>query len=113
MAAMLVHSVVLLLAMATLGAEGFRILGICPSTSYSHQQPFQALMKALARRGHKMTVISPVPLKVSCPFITVCSRVRTYTSALDIFGMTFGNCSRLRCFSSDACARGFGLLGTE
>ncbi|XP_033220022.1 UDP-glucuronosyltransferase 2B33-like [Belonocnema kinseyi] len=43
--------------------EGFRILGICPSTSYSHQQPFQALMKALASRGHQVTVISPVPLK--------------------------------------------------
>ncbi|CAB0034639.1 unnamed protein product, partial [Trichogramma brassicae] len=45
------------------GAEAFNILGICPSTSYSHQQPFQALMKALAQRGHKVTVISPIPLK--------------------------------------------------
>ena len=44
---------------------GFKILGICPSTSYSHQQPFQALMKALAERDHQVTVISPIPLKVS------------------------------------------------
>ncbi|XP_076279536.1 UDP-glucosyltransferase 2 [Lasioglossum baleicum] len=42
---------------------GFNILGICPSTSYSHQQPFQALMKALAARGHKVTVISTIPSK--------------------------------------------------
>ncbi|XP_043282586.1 UDP-glucosyltransferase 2-like [Venturia canescens] len=42
---------------------GFKILGICPSPSYSHQQPFQALMKALAARGHRVTVISPIPLK--------------------------------------------------
>ncbi|KAL2724038.1 UDP-glucosyltransferase 2-like isoform X1 [Vespula squamosa] len=45
--------------------DGFRILGICPSTSYSHQQPFQALMKALATRGHNVTVISTIPLKKS------------------------------------------------
>ncbi|XP_003703820.2 UDP-glucosyltransferase 2 [Megachile rotundata] len=42
---------------------GFNILGICPSASYSHQQPFQALMKALATRGHKVTVVSTIPLK--------------------------------------------------
>ena len=68
---MLGHSSRLLLGVAALllvgppaGADAFNILGICPSTSYSHQQPFQALMKALAQRGHKVTVISPHPLKV-------------------------------------------------
>ncbi|XP_017881557.1 UDP-glucuronosyltransferase 1-9-like [Ceratina calcarata] len=44
-------------------ATGFNILGICPSASYSHQQPFQALMKALAARGHNVTVISTIPSK--------------------------------------------------
>ncbi|XP_072752409.1 UDP-glucosyltransferase 2 isoform X2 [Anoplolepis gracilipes] len=43
--------------------HGYNILGICPSVSYSHQQPFQALMKALAARGHKVTVVSTIPLK--------------------------------------------------
>lgn len=43
---------------------GYNILGICPSASYSHQHPFQALMKALAARGHKVTVASTIPLKV-------------------------------------------------
>ncbi|KAL6427438.1 hypothetical protein ACFW04_008757 [Cataglyphis niger] len=42
---------------------GYNILGICPSASYSHQHPFQALMKALAARGHKVTVASTIPLK--------------------------------------------------
>lgn len=42
---------------------GYNILGICPSASYSHQQPFQALMKALANRGHNVTVISTIPSK--------------------------------------------------
>jgi uncharacterized protein YbjT (DUF2867 family) len=31
----------------------------------SHHLPFQAIMKALAARGHQITVISPNPLKVS------------------------------------------------
>ncbi|XP_011172227.1 UDP-glucosyltransferase 2 [Solenopsis invicta] len=44
-------------------SRGYNILGICPSASYSHQQSFQALMKALADRGHKVTVLSTVPLK--------------------------------------------------
>lgn len=44
--------------------HGYNILGICPSASYSHQQPFQALMKALAARGHNVTVASTIPLKV-------------------------------------------------
>jgi len=43
---------------------GYSILGICPSPSYSHQQPFQALMRALAARGHTVTVLSTIPLKV-------------------------------------------------
>ncbi|XP_051153638.1 UDP-glycosyltransferase UGT5-like isoform X2 [Leptopilina boulardi] len=46
-----------------LASEGFKILGICPSTSYSHQQPFQAVMKALANKGHQVTVISPITQK--------------------------------------------------
>ncbi|XP_011062613.1 PREDICTED: UDP-glucuronosyltransferase 1-8-like [Acromyrmex echinatior] len=48
-------------------SHGYDILGICPSTSYSHQQSFQALMKALAFRGHKVTVLSTVPLKDAPP----------------------------------------------
>ncbi|KAK7873059.1 hypothetical protein R5R35_000343 [Gryllus longicercus] len=40
-----------------------RILGIFPTPSISHQLPYQAVMKALAARGHQITVISPDPLK--------------------------------------------------
>lgn len=52
-------------------SRGYNILGICPSASYSHQQSFQALMKALADRGHKVTVLSTVPLKVSNIFFHI------------------------------------------
>jgi glucuronosyltransferase len=45
--------------------KGARILGIFPTPSISHQLPFQAIMKALAARGHNVTVISPDPLKVT------------------------------------------------
>uniref|UniRef100_A0A348G6D2 UDP-glucuronosyltransferase n=1 Tax=Odontomachus monticola TaxID=613454 RepID=A0A348G6D2_ODOMO len=44
-------------------SSGYNVLGICPSASYSHQQPFQALMRALAARGHSVTVASTIPLK--------------------------------------------------
>ncbi|XP_068082903.1 UDP-glucosyltransferase 2-like [Anabrus simplex] len=41
-----------------------RILGIFPSPMISHQLPFQVIMKALAARGHQVTVISPHPQKI-------------------------------------------------
>ncbi|GLH16132.1 UDP-glucuronosyltransferase 2B15, partial [Gryllus bimaculatus] len=43
--------------------QAARILGIFPTPSISHQLPYQAVMKALAARGHQITVISPDPLK--------------------------------------------------
>ncbi|KAJ9584429.1 hypothetical protein L9F63_021222, partial [Diploptera punctata] len=46
------------------GNYGARILGIFPTPNYSHQSTFQTLMKALAARGHQITVISPNPLQV-------------------------------------------------
>jgi glucuronosyltransferase len=45
--------------------DGARILGIFPSASPSHHIVFQVIMKALAARGHQVTVISTDPLKVS------------------------------------------------
>lgn len=62
---MLSLPLVLLLFRQFSPAIGFNILGICPSASYSHQQPFQALMKALAARGHNVTMISTIPSKKS------------------------------------------------
>ncbi|PSN52144.1 hypothetical protein C0J52_06460 [Blattella germanica] len=43
--------------------NGAKILGIFPTPSYSHQQVYQVIMKALATRGHEITVISTDPLK--------------------------------------------------
>jgi putative protein kinase ArgK-like GTPase of G3E family len=54
----------LLLLYAVCSTEAAHILGIFPTPSVSHQYPFQAIMKALAARGHQITVISPDPLKV-------------------------------------------------
>ncbi|KAK7788727.1 hypothetical protein R5R35_013368 [Gryllus longicercus] len=44
-------------------ARAARFLAIFPTPSISHQLPFQAVMKALAARGHHVTVISTDPLK--------------------------------------------------
>ncbi|XP_053684148.1 UDP-glycosyltransferase UGT5-like isoform X2 [Sabethes cyaneus] len=43
--------------------EAAKILGVFPSTSKSHYFVGSALMKALARKGHQVTVISPFPQK--------------------------------------------------
>jgi len=61
----MIHRLVcLLLLYAVCSTKAARILGIFPTPSISHQLPFQALMKALAAKGHQITVISPNPLKV-------------------------------------------------
>lgn len=57
-------SLSILLFRALHHTHGYNILGVCPSASYSHQQPFRALMKALAARGHGITVASTIPLEV-------------------------------------------------
>ncbi|XP_066998948.2 UDP-glucosyltransferase 2 [Anabrus simplex] len=59
---MLLHLLIILLCWH---ADGARILGIFPTPSISHQLPMQAIMKALAARGHQVTVISPNPLPIS------------------------------------------------
>lgn len=49
----------------TLGSsKAAHILGIFPTPDYSHHLIYQPLMRALADRGHVVTVISPEPLKV-------------------------------------------------
>jgi hypothetical protein len=61
------HSLVqLLLLYAVCSTKAARILVIIPTPSISHQLTFQAIMKALAARGHHISVISPNPLKVFC-----------------------------------------------
>jgi glucuronosyltransferase len=60
------HNLMLIFLLAAVCCvRGARILGIFPTPSISHQLPFQTIMKALAARGHEITVISPDPLKVS------------------------------------------------
>nr|QVG59857.1 UDP-glucuronosyltransferase [Nilaparvata lugens] len=43
--------------------NGANILGIFPTASFSHQQPLLAISRALAAKGHKLTVITTNPSK--------------------------------------------------
>ena len=61
----MIHRLVCLLLLYTVcSTKAARILGIFLTPSISHQLSFQAIMKALAARGHQITVISRNPLKV-------------------------------------------------
>ncbi|CAG5073375.1 Similar to UTG2: UDP-glucosyltransferase 2 (Dactylopius coccus) [Cotesia congregata] len=48
----------------------YRVLGIFPLNSRSHFVFFEQLSKGLARRGHKVDVISTFPQKIACPNYT-------------------------------------------
>ncbi|XP_039451155.1 UDP-glycosyltransferase UGT5-like [Culex pipiens pallens] len=45
------------------GTESAKILGVFPTTARSHYIVASSLMKALAKKGHEVTVISPFPQK--------------------------------------------------
>ena len=47
--------------------HGYRILGVFPFNGKSHFMMFEHLMKALARKGHQVDVISTFPLKKPYP----------------------------------------------
>lgn len=47
--------------------EAARILAVFPSASFSHQIFFRPVMKALARKGHDVTVVTPLPFAVDEP----------------------------------------------
>lgn len=48
-------------------SSGYRILGLFPFNGKSHFIMFEPLMKALARKGHNVDVVSPFPLKKPYP----------------------------------------------
>lgn len=43
--------------------QGYRILGLFPFNGKSHFLMFEQMMKALARKGHQVDVVSTFPLK--------------------------------------------------
>ncbi|XP_078051737.1 UDP-glucosyltransferase 2-like [Augochlora pura] len=47
--------------------HGYRILGLFPYNGKSHFIMFEHLMKALARKGHQVDVVSTFPLKKPYP----------------------------------------------
>lgn len=55
--------------------EGYRILGIFPFCSRSHQMMFDALSKGLARRGHQVEIVTCFPPKKSVENLTVLMNV--------------------------------------
>nr|QBQ34575.1 UDP-glycosyltransferase UGT381A1 [Diaphorina citri] len=50
--------------------DSANILALFPTASYSHQMPLLALPRALAQRGHNVTVITTNPLKEPMPNYT-------------------------------------------
>ncbi|XP_017795600.1 PREDICTED: UDP-glucuronosyltransferase 2B30-like [Habropoda laboriosa] len=59
-------SIVLLCTILSV-CHGYRILGVFPFNGKSHFMMFEQLMKALAKRGHQVDVISSFPLKKPYP----------------------------------------------
>lgn len=69
---------VLSLILLTLSfSEASRILGIFPTPSISHQVVFHRLVKDLAARGHKLTIITPDPIPAN-PNVTQIDLRETY-----------------------------------
>ncbi|XP_015113243.1 UDP-glucuronosyltransferase 2B20 [Diachasma alloeum] len=54
---------ILFVIFAVSECSSYRILGIFPFNAKSHMMMFEELMKGLARKGHRVDVISPFPLK--------------------------------------------------
>lgn len=56
-------------------AEGANILAMFLMPSYSHQMPLLCLSKALAARGHNLTVITANPSEVSFVYTIMCIKL--------------------------------------
>lgn len=59
--------VLLTLFLTVLGAHGANILGLFYSYSKSHHIMGEVIFKALAEKGHEITMLSPFPLKKPVP----------------------------------------------
>lgn len=75
-----IHSLVFLL-IVLVECFSYEILVIFPTGAYSHQQPQQAISRALADKGHHLTVISPNKFEPSHPNITEIDISFTYDYA--------------------------------
>ncbi|XP_043268666.1 UDP-glycosyltransferase UGT5-like [Venturia canescens] len=62
--------------------EGYRILGIFPFCSKSHQMMFDALSKGLARRGHQLEIVTCFPPKKPIANFTVLMNVENSQTPL-------------------------------
>uniref|UniRef100_A0A336LZW5 UDP-glucuronosyltransferase n=1 Tax=Culicoides sonorensis TaxID=179676 RepID=A0A336LZW5_CULSO len=71
-------SVFYLIASIITISNGYRILVIFPTGSYSHQRPQQAVSQGLAQAGHHVTIISPDSFETDNPNITQINIKFTY-----------------------------------
>ncbi|KAM3956257.1 UDP-glucosyltransferase 2-like [Aphomia sociella] len=55
------YYILVFLVLNTIGNEAARILGVFPLPSISHQFVFRPLMIELAKRGHEVVVLTPIP----------------------------------------------------
>ena len=66
--------------------DGANILGIFPLPAKSHMTVHSTLMKELARRGHQVTVFSPLPEKYTIPNFTDIEFKLSYSDLLQNSG---------------------------
>lgn len=52
-------TVLCVFAVFVIGGDGYRILGVFPAPAYSHYSLASRLMKALAEKGHDVTIVAP------------------------------------------------------
>lgn len=62
-----VVAIAMLALAAVPAAEGYNILGVFPTTSHSHHKSGSALLQGLAKAGHNVTMIGPIPLAKPMP----------------------------------------------
>ncbi|KAK0175095.1 hypothetical protein PV327_008875 [Microctonus hyperodae] len=72
----------LLVIIFVLPLESYRILGIFPLQSRSHQMLFDGIAKGLARKGHQIDVVTVYPMKKSIPNYKVVVDLQNITESL-------------------------------
>lgn len=67
--------------------NGANILGVFPINGRSHWVVYESVMKALAARGHNVTVITSFPQKVRVPNLTEIDVSATFPSVVNVISI--------------------------
>ncbi|KAK0165650.1 hypothetical protein PV328_004152 [Microctonus aethiopoides] len=73
---------VLLAIVSASSSESYRILGIFPFQSRSHQMLFDGIVKGLVRKGHQIDLVTVYPMKKSIPNYKVVVNLQNITESL-------------------------------